>query len=182
MLTAIGVFCKGITKFIKLFMTKAEIVARLGKKARAVNVPENQFGIVKVLFYTLLGENGGFNYLWSTIAVDFFNAAGDKVGNALLNIHLFQRNYIRISKIQIMERKFDVTEDLSCRKNNVTPNYEMKNEAGFEEETDFSKEVYAFLAECYRLFVQLVHETIAYEPEVNPAAYAWIVSRGHLTE
>lgn len=163
-------------------MTKEEIIARLGKTARAVSVSENQFGVVKAVFYTPLGENGGFNYLWSTVAVDFINADGDKIGEALLNIHLFQRRYIRISKIQIADQKFGVTEDCSYRRGKTVPDYEMENEAGVVKKTDFTKDVYAFLAQCYKLFDSLVYETIAYEPEVNPAAYAWIVSRGHLTE
>lgn len=163
-------------------MKKEEIIERLGKKARQVEVSENQFGVVKAVFYVPFFVDGSFNSITSTIGVDFISAAGETLGTATLNRHEYPCSYIRLSQIEIAGRKFDVEEDISYRPDKNFIPFEMKTESGAVEETEFSQAVYALLTESYGLFKGLVKRKISYEPVVNPSAYAWMVFRGHLDE
>lgn len=163
-------------------MKKEELIERLGKKARQVEISENQFGVVKAVFYVPFFVDGSFNSIDSTIGVDFISAAGEKIGTATLNRHEYPCSYIRLSKIEIAGKKFDVEEDISYRPGKDFITFEMKAEGGVVEESEFSGMVYTLLTESYRLFKGLVKGKIGYEPVVNPSSYAWMVFRGHLDE
>lgn len=163
-------------------MKKEELIERLGKKARQVDVMQNQFGVVKAIFYVPFFVDGSFNYPDSTIGVDFLSIGGEKIGTATLNRHEYPCSYIRLSKIEIAGKSFDVEEDISYRSDKDFITFKMKAEGCVVEESEFSEMVYALLTESYRLFKGLVKGEISYEAVVNPSSYAWMVSRGHLDE
>lgn len=174
-------------------MTKEEIISRLGKNAKAVKLINQPLGVDRALFYMPVGEKQELNNMFMSLVSLY--ADGEKIGWAELNKRECQQSHIRLSRVEINGKRYEIVEDLSYRPGKTRPTYSVAEEGhgSVQEETvklstdnperySFEEPVYALLTECYTALKSLVEGKIEYDPEVNPASFEWMVSRGHLTE
>lgn len=162
-------------------MKKEEIIARLGKTARAVTMSENEFGIARAVFYIPMFESGNFRSFETTMRVDYYSAGSEKIGHAVLNIHLCQQSHIRVSKMLLSGKEYEIVEDISWLPGKVRPDVEIRGESSKLDESEEAMAMYGFLSQTYGILKGLSEDKITYEPEVNPQSYNWIADR-HLDE
>ncbi len=160
--------CKHKIIIIQLYMTKAEIEARLGKSAQLIEFTDTHFGIDHALFYSPLGER---NIKTSrNVLVDYFRD-GVKIGHGSLFEQIFQPSFLCIFKFNILDNEYEVMADASYRPGKTKADCNIYSTASDKQQL---KEL---LANTYEVMLKLLNDEVPFEPQVNPVHYDYLASQ-----